>query len=104
MNILEQALKKRSACLILASQGWVMGKLKELGLLVAGWIFILVGIAGLLLPFLQGIIFIMIGLAILSSRSKTIQRFLKYLEERYPQQYDRVQALREKVKRWLKMH
>ncbi|RPJ08107.1 MAG: hypothetical protein EHM36_05905, partial [Deltaproteobacteria bacterium] len=58
-----------------------MKKLKEIAILIVGWGFITLGVLGLFLPFLQGILFILIGLAILSSRSKTIQRFLKYLED-----------------------
>ncbi len=80
-----------------------MKNLKELGLLAAGWLFIFLGILGLFLPILQGVLFIMIGLAILSSRSKTIQRFLAYLELRYPQHYGKVALWRERLKRWFKV-
>ncbi|OGP89317.1 MAG: hypothetical protein A2157_10450 [Deltaproteobacteria bacterium RBG_16_47_11] len=73
-----------------------------MGMLVIGWIFILLGILGLFLPFLQGILFIMVGLAILSSRSKTIQRLLKHLEERYPRQHERIVIWREKIKKRFK--
>jgi uncharacterized membrane protein YbaN (DUF454 family) len=75
-----------------------MNKFKKIGLLIIGWIFIGLGILGLFLPILQGLLFIMIGLAILSSRSKTIRRFLKYLEKRYPHQYQRVVTWRLKIK------
>ncbi len=75
-------------------------KVKEIAILVLGWTFIGLGIIGLFLPVLQGILFIMIGLAILSSRSATVQRFLKYLENRYPQYYERVEGWREKVRHW----
>jgi len=77
-------------------------KVKEITLWVAGWLFVGLGIIGLFLPFLQGILFIMIGLAILSSRSQTVQRFLKYLENRYPQYYERVEAWRKKIRDWRK--
>jgi len=77
-------------------------KVKEITIWVAGWFFVGLGILGLFLPFLQGILFIMIGLAILSSRSQTVQRFLKYLENRYPQYYERVEAWREKISHWWK--
>jgi hypothetical protein len=79
-----------------------MNEFKKIGLLIIGWIFIGLGILGLFLPVLQGILFIMIGLAILSSRSKTIRRFLTYLEKRYPQQYQRVVAWRLKIRSWFK--
>ena len=79
-----------------------MNEFKKIGLLIIGWIFIGLGILGLFLPILQGFLFIMIGLAILSSRSKTIRRLLKYLERRYPHQYHRVEAWRLKIRGWFK--
>ena len=75
-----------------------MNEFKKIGLLIIGWIFIGLGILGLFLPILQGLLFIMIGLAILSSRSKTIRLFLKSLEKRYPRQYQRVVTWRLKIK------
>jgi uncharacterized membrane protein YbaN (DUF454 family) len=71
-------------------------------LLIIGWLFIALGVLGLFLPFLQGILFILIGLAILSSRSKVIMLFLKHLEERYPHHYERLGTWREKIRRRFK--
>jgi uncharacterized membrane protein YbaN (DUF454 family) len=75
-----------------------MNEFKKIGILIIGWIFIGFGVLGLFLPILQGVLFIMIGLAILSSRSKTIRRFLTYLEKRYPHSYQRVVAWRLKLR------
>jgi uncharacterized membrane protein YbaN (DUF454 family) len=77
-------------------------RLKRIGILLLGWFFVVLGIVGLFLPILQGILFLMIGLAILSSRSQTVRRFLKYLEDRYPQYYERVETWRERVGHWRK--
>jgi uncharacterized membrane protein YbaN (DUF454 family) len=77
-------------------------KVKRVGVLILGWFFVGLGIIGLFLPFLQGILFIMIGLAILSSRSATIRRLLNRLEERYPDQYQRIETLKGKVSGWFK--
>jgi uncharacterized membrane protein YbaN (DUF454 family) len=79
-----------------------MNTIKNLGLLIIGWVFIVLGILGLFLPILQGILFILIGLAILSSRSELIKRFLKYLEERYPHHHERVEVWRGKIRSWFK--
>jgi uncharacterized membrane protein YbaN (DUF454 family) len=79
-----------------------MGAIKKLGLLIIGWFFIVLGILGLFLPILQGILFILIGLAILSSRSELIRRFLKHLEERYPHHHERIEIWKEKIKNWYK--
>jgi uncharacterized membrane protein YbaN (DUF454 family) len=75
-----------------------LGAIKKIGLLIIGWFFVVLGILGLFLPILQGILFILIGLAILSSRSKLIRRFLKYLEERYPHYHEQVEIWKEKIR------
>ena len=79
-----------------------MGAIKRIGLLIIGWFFIVFGVLGLFLPILQGILFILIGLAILSSRSEAIKRFLKFLEERYPHCHERVEIWKEKMRNWFK--
>jgi uncharacterized membrane protein YbaN (DUF454 family) len=76
--------------------------IKKVGLLVIGWLFIFLGIIGLFLPILQGVLFILIGLAILSSRSEIIKRFLKHLEERYPHHHERVEIWKTKIRGWFK--
>lgn len=53
-------------------------------LLLSGWGFILLGIAGLFLPFLQGILFILIGLVILSGEYAWAHNLLQKVEQRFP--------------------
>ncbi len=53
-------------------------------LLALGWVFILLGILGLFLPILQGILFLAIGLIILSRRSPRVRLFNKKIGHRYP--------------------
>jgi uncharacterized membrane protein YbaN (DUF454 family) len=77
-------------------------KVKRIGVLILGWFFVGLGIVGLFLPFLQGILFIMIGLAFLSSRSATIEHLLNRLERRYPDRYQRIETLKDKVSGWFK--
>jgi len=79
-----------------------MSRIKGIGLFIIGWFFVLFGIIGLFLPILQGILFITIGLAILSSRSELIKRFLKYLEGRFPHQYEQMEVWKEKISHWFK--
>jgi uncharacterized membrane protein YbaN (DUF454 family) len=76
--------------------------MKGVGVLVLGWFLVGLGIVGLFLPFLQGVLFIMIGLTILSSRSTTVKRLLDLLEKRYPDQYQRIEALKGKVTGWFR--
>jgi hypothetical protein len=44
----------------------------------------------------------MIGLAILSSRSESVRRFLKHIEERYPHHHERMEHWKEKIRSWFK--
>ncbi len=57
---------------------------KRLGVLLLGWAFILLGIAGLFLPVLQGILFLLIGLIILSSEYVWAHKLLQRLRSRFP--------------------
>jgi uncharacterized protein len=79
-----------------------LDSIKKIGLLIIGWLFIVLGVFGLFLPFLQGILFILIGLAILSSRSEIIKRLLKHLEERHPHHHQRIEIWKEKIRSWFK--
>ncbi len=49
-----------------------------------GWGFILLGIAGLFLPILQGILFLLIGLFILSTEYVWAHHLLLKLKQRFP--------------------
>jgi uncharacterized membrane protein YbaN (DUF454 family) len=79
-----------------------MNQFKKTAIVIIGWIFIGLGILGLFLPILQGILFITIGLAILSSRSKLVMRFMKHIEERYPHHHERLEHWEEKIRHWFK--
>ena len=59
-------------------------QVKRVALLVVGWAFILLGIAGLFLPVLQGILFLLIGLFILSSEYVWAHKLLHKLKQRFP--------------------
>lgn len=59
-----------------------MKRLLRLGL---GWAFIVLGALGLFLPFLQGILFLAIGFALIAPESPWAQDKLERLRRRYPQ-------------------
>jgi uncharacterized protein len=59
--------------------------LKRVLLIATGWLFILIGIAGLFLPVLQGILFIVAGLLILSREYTWARNLVARLEARFPQ-------------------
>jgi uncharacterized protein len=52
--------------------------------LVAGWVFIILGVIGLFLPFMQGVLFIIIGLTILSSEYVWAHHLLTKVRTRFP--------------------
>jgi hypothetical protein len=57
---------------------------KRWAVLICGWAFVLLGVAGLVLPILQGFLFIAVGLLILSRESVWACRQLEKLKKRYP--------------------
>lgn len=73
----------------------------RIALPVLGWLLVALGIAGLVLPGLQGILTIALGMAILSLTSKTMLRLLRWTFRPWPDGWRRVLEQRRKVLRWL---
>lgn len=59
-------------------------RFKRAAIHVIGWGFILLGILGLFLPILQGFLFLLVGLFVLSSVSPWAERLLHRLRKRFP--------------------
>lgn len=59
-------------------------RLKRYAVLALGWAFIFLGILGLFLPILQGILFLTIGLILLSRESEWAAGKLEWLKTRFP--------------------
>lgn len=59
-------------------------RLKRIAIHIAGWGFIFLGVLGIFLPILQGILFILVGLFILSSVSPWAARLLDRIRKRFP--------------------
>ena len=59
-------------------------QVKRAFVLLVGWGFILLGIVGLFLPVLQGVLFLFIGLIILSSEYAWAHRMIAWLRQRFP--------------------
>ena len=70
-------------------------------LLLAGWLLILIGVAGLILPGIQGILTIVAGAAVLSLVSELAYDLLRWSSRRWPRLWRRILRLRLKVHRWL---
>lgn len=79
----------------------MMRHFKRLGLLALGWAFILVGIAGLFLPVIQGILCLLIGLFILSTEYIWAHRLLLKLKQRFPGVARHMDAATAKANEWL---
>ena len=73
---------------------------KRIAILALGWGFILLGIVGLVVPILQGFLFLLIGLALLSSESKTARRLLARLRKRYPGLSERLDLAEQRARKW----
>jgi hypothetical protein len=74
---------------------------KKWGLLITGWGFLLLGIAGLFLPILQGVLFIAIGLAILSTEYVWAHHLLLKLKTKFPKFAGTIDKGRERAHRWI---
>jgi uncharacterized membrane protein YbaN (DUF454 family) len=59
-------------------------QVKRIVVLVIGWSLIAFGIVGLFLPVLQGVLFIMLGLLVLSRESHAAHRWLQRGRQRFP--------------------
>ncbi len=69
---------------------------------LVGWLLVLVGVAGLVLPGIQGIVTIILGAALLSVVSELVYEGLAKLLSRWPQAWRRVRGLRLMTHRWLR--
>ena len=75
--------------------------LKRVLVLMVGWSFVLLGIAGLFLPILQGILFILIGLLILSTEYIWAHHLLERLRARSPRLSALIDLAKEKAHQWM---
>ena len=75
---------------------------KRIVVLVLGWAFILLGVAGLFLPILQGVLFLLIGLILLSSEYVWAHHLLRRLRERFPGVAQHAERAQERAHLWLR--
>jgi len=59
-----------------------------------GWPLLLLGVVGLFLPFLQGILFLIIALTILAPEVPAFRRLISALRKRYPAVFERAAGLK----------
>jgi uncharacterized protein len=75
---------------------------KRVLILITGWSFIALGIVGLFLPILQGVLFILVGLAILSSEYVWAHHLLARLKQRFPRVAHTADEASRRAATWLK--
>jgi len=66
---------------------------------VVGWPLLLLGIAGLALPFLQGILFILVALTVLAPEVPAVRRLAAALRRRCPAAFEKAAAITQDLKR-----
>jgi uncharacterized membrane protein YbaN (DUF454 family) len=66
--------------------------IRRITVLVLGWALIGLGIVGLFLPILQGVLFIFLGLYVLSRESETARRWLHRMRDRHPTVDDKLKG------------
>lgn len=66
---------------------------KRVALIVAGWALLLLGTIGLFLPVLPGVLFLFIGLSILSVEYEWARRWFTALRRRFPTADRKLQAI-----------
>jgi len=71
--------------------------MRRILVLTLGWALVLLGIAGLFLPLLQGVALILVGLYVLSRESMTARRVLDRIRDRHPQLFVRMRRLRDRI-------
>ncbi len=71
-------------------------------LFLVGWLLLLIGFAGLVLPGIQGVLTIFVGAAVLSLVSELVYDGLRAMLSRWPSIWRRVEGLRMRIFRRLR--
>jgi uncharacterized membrane protein YbaN (DUF454 family) len=77
-------------------------RIRKIVVIVLGVVFILLGVAGLFLPILQGVLCLLIGMNLLGREVPWVQRQFERLRARYPAAFAKFDAFKEKVKKKLR--
>lgn len=74
---------------------------KRLIKIIAGWAFMVLGVLGLFLPFLQGVLFLAIGLLILAQEQPWAHRLMSRIRHRYPHLTEKLDNAHHKAEAWM---
>jgi uncharacterized membrane protein YbaN (DUF454 family) len=70
--------------------------------IAAGIGFLVLGFIGLFLPILQGVLFLLLGLAILGTESRRVRRLLDEIKKRHPGPWRRAEKIKARLSGWKK--
>lgn len=76
-------------------------KTKRLLKLILGWSFMVLGVLGLFLPILQGVLFLAIGLVILSQEQPWAHRLMSRIRHRFPHMAETFDRAHGKAEAWI---
>lgn len=76
--------------------------IKKAVVLAVGWAFIVLGVAGLFLPILQGVLFLIIGLVILSTEYVWAHRLLQRVRQRFPGVASKSDEAKVRAEEWIR--
>ena len=74
-------------------------QIRRVVVLILGWALIALGVVGLFLPVLQGVLFLFLGLYVLSRESKIAHSWMERLRARHPELDEKLHRWRERFKR-----
>ena len=75
---------------------------KRFAVLSCGWTFIFLGVIGLFLPILQGVLFLLIGLIILSTEYAWAHHLLRKVRDRFPRLAGKADEASARAATWLR--
>lgn len=75
--------------------------LKKVVILATGWAFVLLGVLGLFLPVLQGILFLLVGLLILSTEYVWAHHLLQRMRNRFPGIASKLEQAKTRSEEWM---
>jgi uncharacterized protein len=74
--------------------------MKNIALQVIGYVFLVLGVLGLFLPFLQGFLFIVVGLLILAKQAPWAHRLLQRFRDQHPRAGELIDQAETKMAGW----
>jgi uncharacterized membrane protein YbaN (DUF454 family) len=75
---------------------------RRLAMQALGYFFMLLGMAGILLPFLHGLLFLFMGLAILSQEAEWARRLRAWIARKFPRAHDIAVEAEFRAQRWVR--